>query len=54
MTISSAFGNLGSNKGNLIKTPNSPKSCLYFSKSQIDRYLIRSNQFPDCGKEIVL
>lgn len=58
MTISSTFGNLGSDNGfKDTKTPNFPNICLTFSKSQFefsDRYLVRSDQFPDCGKEIVL
>lgn len=57
MAISSTFGVFGSNNGNTVLTPGSPKACLRFSKSQFefsDRYLVRSDQFPDCGKEIVL
>lgn len=55
MTISSAFGNLGSKAGK-TNTPNSPNACLLTLKSQLefsDRYLFRSDQFPD-GKEIAL
>lgn len=49
MTISSAFGSLGSKAGK-TNTPYSPNADLLTFKSQLefrDRYMFWSDQFPD-------